>query len=40
MIEFEPFKFNNEKLNLARGYTLEELYGRKYILLYFFLFKL
>ncbi len=29
-IEFEPFKFKHERENLIYGYTLQELYGKRY----------
>lgn len=28
--EFEPFKFKHERENLHYGYTLQELYGKRY----------
>lgn len=28
--EFEPFKFTREKQQLYHGYTVEELYGKRY----------
>lgn len=28
--EFEAFRFDNEKSNSMLGYTLEELYGKRY----------